>query len=151
MPVPTSGARPSRMPAPLARGIRAIEAFLECMTGIRDGRAPLVGTGIGSAPYVGRAVVASTPEEAFNRLEPGDVLVATCTTPAYNCILPIVGAIVTEEGGGLCHAAIVARELGIAAVVGALDATTSIKDGDVIEVDPTTGTVRVAAPALADA
>jgi pyruvate,water dikinase len=132
------------LPEPLARGIRAIEAFIECMTGSRDDRVPLTGTGIGRERYVGRAVVAITPEEAFVRLEPGDVLVAACTTPAYNCILPIVGAIVTEEGGGLSHAAIVARELGIAAVVGARDATTAIKDGDEVEVDPVAGTVAVA-------
>jgi pyruvate,water dikinase len=131
------------MPASLARGIKAIEAFLECMTGARDGRRALAGSGIGNDVYVGRAVVAPTPEEAFLRLEPGDVLVATCTTPAYNCVLPIVGAIVTEEGGGLSHAAIVARELGIAAVVGALDATTTIHDGDLVEVDPVAGTVTV--------
>ena len=131
------------MPASLARGVRAIEAFLETMVGVRDGRTSLAGSGIGTTTYVGRAVVAASPEEAFERLEPGDVLVATCTTPAYNCILPMVGAIVTEEGGGLCHAAIVARELGIAAVVGALDATSSIKDGDLVEVDPVAGVVRL--------
>jgi len=131
------------MPAPLARGVRAITAFIEAMSGQRDNRRPLTGTGIGTEAYVGRAVVAANAEEALSRIEPGDVLVAMCTTPAYNCILPIVGAIVTEEGGGLSHAAIVARELGIAAVVGALDATTTISDGDTVEVDPIGGTVRV--------
>jgi phosphohistidine swiveling domain-containing protein len=131
------------LPSSLARGVRAIDAFLTSMTGVRAGRRSLTGVGIGAAPYQGRAVVARSAEEALSRLEPGDVLVAVCTTPSFNAVLPIVGAVVTEEGGPLCHAAVVARELGIVAVVGALGATTLIADGDEVTVDPVSGTVAV--------
>jgi pyruvate,water dikinase len=55
----------------------------------------------------------------------------------------MAGAIVTEEGGLLCHAAVIARELGIPAVIGAADAMALIPDGATIEVDPVRGAVRV--------
>jgi pyruvate,water dikinase len=55
----------------------------------------------------------------------------------------VIGALVVEEGGPLCHAAIVAREFGLPAVIGAQAATTRIPHGAQVEVDPRTGTVRV--------
>jgi phosphohistidine swiveling domain-containing protein len=131
------------MPASLARGVRAIEAFLAAMTGVRKQRQPLRGIGIGSVQGHGRAVLAHSPEEAFERLEPGDILVTTCTTPAYNAVLPIVGGIVTQEGGELSHAAIVARELGIPAIVGVVDVMGTIQDGEHVELDAAAGTIAV--------
>ena len=101
------------------------------------------GVGVGGAPYTGRACVAASPEEALSRLEPGDVLVTTITTPAYEAILPIAGAVVTEQGGLMGHTALVAREHGMAAVVGVVGATTAIPDGAEIEVDPVAGRVQV--------
>jgi pyruvate,water dikinase len=80
---------------------------------------------------------------AFDQLEPGDVLVARFTGPSTNSLLPAIGALVVEEGGAVCHAAIVSREFGIAAVIGAHGATTRIPHGAQVEVDPTRGTVRV--------
>jgi pyruvate,water dikinase len=65
---------------------------------------------------------------------PGDVLVADTTTPDWEPIMKIAAAIVTNRGGRTCHAAIIARELGIPAVVGAGDATTSVPDGEVVTV-----------------
>jgi pyruvate,water dikinase len=76
-------------------------------------------------------------------MEPGDIVVAPYTAPTYNAVLAMAGAIVTEEGGLLCHAAVIARELGIPAVIGAGDAMSRIPDGATIEVDPAGGTVRV--------
>ena len=70
----------------------------------------------------GRAVVAVNPDDAIARLEPGDVLITTTTTPAFNCVLPIAGALVTAHGGLMSHAGIAARELGIPAVLGLPDA-----------------------------
>ena len=64
------------------------------------------GVGVGGATYTGRACVAASPEEALSRLEPGDVLVTTITTPAYEAILPIAGAVVTEQGGLMGHTAL---------------------------------------------
>ena len=106
---------------------------------------PLRGAGIGTGVYQGRARIAASPEEAIAALEPGDVLVVRATSPAFNAVLSIAGAVVTAEGGPLSHAAVLARELGIPAVVGAPGAL-ELSDGALVEVDPTTGLVRVLAP-----
>jgi pyruvate,water dikinase len=79
-------------------------------------------------------------------MEPGDVLVVRFTTPAYNTVLSIAGAIVTATGALLSHAAVMARELGIPAVIGASGAL-DIPDGASVEVDPVSGLVRVLAEA----
>ena len=103
----------------------------------------LSGVGVGSAPYRGTARLAGSPEAALEQLQPGDVLVVPCTTPAFNMVLSMAGAVVTAEGGALSHAAVLARELGIPAVVGAPRALLDIPDGAQVEVDPVGGQVRV--------
>jgi pyruvate,water dikinase len=109
------------------------------------------GLGVGTTSYVGRARVATRAEDALAAVEPGDVLVVPFTTPAYNAVLAVCGAVVTEEGGALAHAAVLARELGLPAVVGAAGALTTIEDGAQVEVDPAAGTVRlVPAQAMVD-
>ena len=65
------------------------------------------------------------------------------TTPAYNVVLPLCGGLVTTEGGPLSHAAVLARELGLAAVVGASGALLELRDGMEVEVDPVAGEVRL--------
>lgn len=106
----------------------------------------LAGAGIGDVRYVGVARVALTADEAFDRLDPGDVLIVRATSPAFNAVLSIAGAVVTSDGGMLSHAAVLARELGIPAVIGVPGAL-SIQDGSTIEVDATAGLIRVVAPA----
>lgn len=101
------------------------------------------GVGIGATPYRGRACVVRDLMLAFDQLEPGDVLVAPFTGPSMNSLLPVIGALVVEEGGPMCHAAIVSREFGIAALIGAHGATSRIPHGAEVEVDPGRGTVRV--------
>jgi pyruvate,water dikinase len=76
-------------------------------------------------------------------LAPGEILVAETTAPPWTPLFAIAGAVVTDTGGSLSHSAVVAREYGIPAVVGAGAATTAIRDGDVVEVDGDAGTVRV--------
>ncbi|HUP84065.1 MAG TPA: PEP-utilizing enzyme [Acidimicrobiales bacterium] len=105
--------------------------------------APLTGTGVGTGTYRGTARVVHDVNEALGNLEPGDVLVAPYTAPTYNAVLAIAGALVVEEGGLLCHAAVIAREFGIPAVVGAREAMQRIPDGATVEVDPARGTVAV--------
>ena len=68
------------------------------------------------------------------RLQPGDVLVADMTDPDWEPVMKRAGAIVTNRGGRTCHAAIVARELGVPAVVGCGDATRSLADGQTVTV-----------------
>ncbi|HWJ68029.1 MAG TPA: PEP-utilizing enzyme [Nocardioides sp.] len=79
----------------------------------------------------------------FERIKQGDVLVTRMTSPYFNVVLPLLGAIVTDRGGQLCHAAIVAREYGIPGIVGTRDATRTIPDGARVRVDGTTGEVRL--------
>lgn len=105
----------------------------------------LCGVGVGDTAYVGRARLAVDPEAALDAMEPGDVLVVRFTTPAYNTVLSLAGAVVTADGGALCHAAVMARELGIPAVIGAPAALDDIVDGATVEVDPVAGRVRVLA------
>jgi pyruvate,water dikinase len=81
--------------------------------------------------------------EAWGSVEPGDIIVAPYTAPTYNSVLAMAGGLVTEEGGLLCHAAVIARELGLPAVIGAAGAMARIPDGSRIEVDPKQGRVRV--------
>ncbi|MGZ3454892.1 MAG: PEP-utilizing enzyme [Polyangiales bacterium] len=82
-------------------------------------------------------------EEDFGRIHQGDVLVTRATSPYFNVVLPLLGAIVTDRGGQLCHAAIVSREYGIPGVVGTREATKLVKDGDRVRVDGSTGLVEV--------
>lgn len=129
------------MPEPLARSASALFALISAMNG--DGeRADLHGIGVGDTPYRARACVVTGPDDALERLEPGDVLVAAYTSPSFNSILPIVGAMAVEEGGPMSHTAIVAREFGIPAVVGASGCTRLVVDGSQVEVDPVAGVVR---------
>jgi len=79
----------------------------------------------------------------FRKLQKGDVLVAPTTSPAYNVILPMIGAVVTDRGGALSHSAIIAREFGIPAVVGTDQATSRVPDGARILVDGDRGFVAV--------
>ncbi|WP_373234759.1 phosphoenolpyruvate synthase [Mycobacterium marinum] len=72
--------------------------------------------------------------ERLSDFKPGQVLVADTTTPDWEPVMKIAAAIVTNRGGRTCHAAIIARELGIPAVVGAGDATTNVPDGQLVTV-----------------
>jgi pyruvate,water dikinase len=92
--------------------------------------------------YTGTARVIHSPEE-FARLQPGDVLVTVSTTESFNTVLPLLGALVTDSGGLLSHAAIVSREFGIPSVVGTRDATTLIPDGALVRVTGDSGEVEV--------
>ena len=132
------------LPTDMARLVGFVQTVLsEAGMDGQEKAAGLRGFGVGSGVYRGRACRADNPEDAVINLEEGDVLVVPCTTPAYNMILSIAGAIVTAEGGALSHAAILARELGIPAVVGAPRAIEDIPHGAIIDVDAESGEVRI--------
>ncbi|MGH2888090.1 MAG: PEP-utilizing enzyme, partial [Solirubrobacteraceae bacterium] len=82
-------------------------------------------------------------EGEFGKLRAGDVLVAPTTDPAWSVLFATAGALVTDGGGALSHAAIVAREHAIPAVVGAGQATRRLRDGDIVTVDGAAGRVVV--------
>ena len=75
----------------------------------------------------------------LNEFQAGDVLVADTTTPDWEPVMKMAAAIVTNRGGRTCHAAIIARELGIPAIVGCDSATASIPDNDLITIDCSQG------------
>jgi len=76
------------------------------------------------------------------KFKPGNILVTVMTNPFFIPIMKKAAAIVTDEGGITCHAAIVSRELGIPCVIGTKNATKVLKDGDLVEVDSINGIVR---------
>ncbi len=102
----------------------------------------LRGVGLGARVVTARARVILDPADLV-RVRHGEVLVCRITSPEWSVGVGRVAAIVTNEGGALSHPAIIAREYGLTAVLGAADATTRIADGDVVRVDPTAGTVVV--------
>lgn len=102
----------------------------------------LDGVGIGNEAMVGRARVVTDEIDALTRMEPGDVLIAPFTVPTYNAVLATAGAVVVENGGLLCHAAVIAREYGIPGLVGVSGVTKQITDGATVRVDPAAGTIR---------
>ena len=77
------------------------------------------------------------------RVNKGDILIARTTMPPWTPLFAVANAIVVETGGILSHAAVTAREYGIPAVLGIANATRVIRDGQLIEVDGTNGTVRI--------
>ncbi|MFC5822144.1 PEP/pyruvate-binding domain-containing protein [Nonomuraea harbinensis] len=100
----------------------------------------LTGTPGSHGTVTGTARIVRGPGD-FARVRPGDILVCPFTDPAWTPLLRIAAGVVTETGGVLSHAAIVAREHAIPAVLGVRDATGSLRDGAVITVDGTGGTV----------
>ena len=91
------------------------------------------GRAIGQKIGIGRVRVVKDPSEMY-KVEEGDVLVADMTDPNWEPVMRRSAAIVTNRGGRTCHAAIVAREIGVPAVVGCGDATEVLKDGQLVTV-----------------
>lgn len=129
---------PGRMP-------EMMRAILVVTTMIDSAQQPdsLSGTGVGSTVYRGVARVVADADEAFERAEPGDIIVTRLTVPTFNSVLAMAGGVVTEGGGLLSHTAVIARELGIPAIIGVSGALTDIPDGAEIELDPVKGTVTI--------
>ncbi|YCK37653.1 PEP/pyruvate-binding domain-containing protein [Actinomadura sp. ATCC 39365] len=100
----------------------------------------LVGTPGSRGAVTGTARIVRGPGD-FARVLPGDVLVCPFTDPAWTPLLRIAAGVVTETGGVLSHAAIVAREHAIPAVLGVPDVTSRLRDGALVTVDGTAGTV----------
>jgi len=100
------------------------------------------GRAIGQRIGAGPARVVSGARE-MSRVQPGDVIVSDMTDPDWEPVMKRAAAIVTNRGGRTCHAAIIARELGIPAVVGCGDATTRIRDGDLVTVSCAEGDTGV--------
>ncbi|MEI6031609.1 MAG: phosphoenolpyruvate synthase [Synechococcaceae cyanobacterium ELA739] len=105
-------------------------------------QAPLITSGraIGASISQGRARVIDDPTQ-INRFEEGDLLVTVRTDPDWEPILKKASGVVTDQGGRTCHAAIIAREMGITAIVGTGDGSRRIQDGDTITISCCEGDV----------
>jgi len=93
----------------------------------------------------GQVRILNSPEEG-GQLQPGEILVAITTNIGWTPIFPRAAAVITDVGAPLSHAAIVARELGIPAVVGCFNATELLKTGDRVRVDGGKGSVEILQP-----
>ena len=136
---------PSGLPPAAARVMRATGIVIDSMFGSSEEEhtdTALCGLAASRGVYEGPARRVSDPSE-FAAIAQGDVLVTESTTEAFNILLPLLGAIVTDAGGLLSHAAIVAREYGIPGVVGTREATQRIADGARVRVDGDKGEVTV--------
>ena len=134
------------LPPPLARVMSAVGFTIEGVLGELEepvGDDTTIG-GVPGAPgvYEGRARLIRSVDDLFD-LEQGDVLLAPATGEAFNSMLHLVGAMVTDHGSYASHAAIVSREMGIPAVVGTVDGSKRIPDGARVRVDGTAGSVTI--------
>jgi pyruvate,water dikinase len=142
---PSSPPPPEWLPPSAARLQRAIGIVLSLMFDVRkESQSPAVlkGNPASGGTHEGVARVIAGPSE-LSHVQHGDVLVTTSTAPTFNVVLPLVSAIVTERGGALSHAAIVAREYGLPAVVGCVGATKAIKTGSKVRVNGDTGEIWI--------
>ena len=139
---------------------RAPQAF-ETYALKASGRVLATGRAVGEKIAAGRTRIIKSARDLAT-FRPGEVLVAPATSPDWEPVMKVASAIVTERGGRTCHAAIVARELGVPAVVGADRATKTLKSGSQVTVSCADGEVgkvyegrlafevnRVAAPEIA--
>lgn len=133
-------ARPitAALPAPSAGEAKAEEA------GAAGTAAVLHGVGASGGTATGPVRVLRSVAE-LSRVRPGDVLLARATDPAWTPLFPLIAAVVTETGGMLSHAAIVAREVGIPAVLAVPDVLERLQEGTVVRVDGEHGTLTVVA------
>ena len=90
----------------------------------------------------GKVKIIKTKDD-ISKIEKGDILVTQMTSPDYVPAIKVSAAVVTDEGGSLCHAAIISRELGIPCVIGTKIATQALKDGNLVEVDADNGVVKI--------
>lgn len=105
-----------------------------------EGECLVTGKAVGQKIAIGKARVIMNPEQ-INEVRPGDVLVTDMTDPDWEPIMKIASGIVTNRGGRTCHAAIIARELGIPALVGCGNATTVIENSEEVTLSCAEGDV----------
>jgi pyruvate,water dikinase len=136
---------PSQLPPPMQRVMAAVGVAIGEMFGSSEAaHEAMVIRGLSASSGVREGIARRVAGPVdFDRIQHGDVLLTEATTEAFNILLPLLSAIVTDSGGALSHAAIVAREYGIPGVVGTRDATLQIADGTRVRVDGDAGEVTV--------
>lgn len=132
-------------PRKTQRTMRAMGTLLMLLFGGGDRKSEgktVRGISVSAGRYEGRARLIDNIDE-LGQIRKGEVLVTRSTSTAFNYVLPLVGAIVTDRGGLMSHAAIVAREYGLPGVVGCQIATRTIPDGAMVRVDADKGEVTI--------
>jgi pyruvate,water dikinase len=112
---------------------QAQQPKLEFFRRTGEGQVLLTGRSVGNRVASGRVRIIHSPDE-LNEFRPGEILVAPMTDPDWEPVLKGAAAVVTDEGGRTCHAAIVSRELGIPCVVGTVKGTRTVTDGQEVTV-----------------
>jgi pyruvate,water dikinase len=112
-------------------------------TGSEAANAGGVVKGIGASGGVIEGPVRIVHDPAFSEIEPDEILVCVTTDPSWAAVLYVSSALVTDIGGLLSHAAVVAREIGVPCVVGTGNGTKVLKNGDVVRVDGNEGTITI--------
>lgn len=107
---------------------------------LRNSSNEIQGTGASAGTVTGSVCIVLEPAQ-FGKLKKGDILVCKYTDPEWTPLFTLASAVVSDTGGSLSHAAIVAREYGIPAVLGTGTATSQLKDGDLIYVNGDQGEV----------
>jgi len=140
------------LPAPAARMSRIVSTVLSLLFDVKadaaqaqagnDAVRKLKGFPVSQGVYEGPARVITNVEQ-LPEVQQGEVLIATSTGPTFNVVLPLIGALVTERGGVLSHAAIVSREYGLPGVVGCVGAVKAATTGRRVRVDGGTGEVWI--------
>ena len=134
------------LPPPMARLMSSLGFMIDGVLGqmeVPEGNATtVVGISGAQGTYEGAVRVVRSVDDLLD-LEQGDVLVAPTTGEAFNSMLHLVGAIVTDHGSFVSHAAIVSREMGIPAVVGTIDGTRRLSAAKRVRVDGTAGRVTI--------
>lgn len=141
---------PDWLPAPADRVAKLVSTVMSLLFDVRadsaqqqaggDAGRKLKGFPVSPGVYEGPARVITNVEQLPD-VQQGEVLIASSTGPTFNVVLPLIGALVTERGGVLSHAAIVSREYGLPGVVGCVGAVKAAATGRRVRVDGTTGDV----------
>jgi pyruvate,water dikinase len=124
--------------------LRRLYEGMPAMIGAVSSESALVSGMPASAGRATGAVRVVDGPEDFDSLEPGEILVARLTAPAWTPLFAKAAAVVTDVGSPAAHASIIAREYGIPAVVGCGDATSRLRSGQRVTVDGATGNVEAA-------
>ncbi|MBW2981504.1 hypothetical protein KY343_01360 [Candidatus Woesearchaeota archaeon] len=104
--------------------------------------AEIIGTSASPGKVIANVKVCNGAEDALRKIQKGDVLVCGMTLPDYVPAMKKAAAIITDEGGITCHAAIISREFNIPCITGTRIATKVLKDGDLIEIDADNGIIK---------
>ena len=132
--VPPSHLNPNRLTRFLSRHLANNSQQERARSGV------LIGTPASPGKALGSTCLVKSPND-FAKFKQGQILVAPYTTPVWTSLLSLAAGVVTETGGALSHAAIIAREYGIPAVVGVANAVARLPDGTNLEVDGSAGRV----------